>query len=154
MRQWVCLFWSVMYTFQRIRKKYIVFNLIRTHLISFRPVGKIKRFLKGWTEGDNGNGCSGRPLPCHLSSPISWSWSQKREKAAKLQGPGFASFASVGPRDDAPLLFCPLPYCHLPCMCPIHQPCLHPKRLECTVVRRDSKSGTYPGQFVQISKAS
>ena len=38
----------------------------------------------------------GRPQPSICLRSISWSWSQRREKAAKLQGSGFASFASAG----------------------------------------------------------
>ena len=77
-----------------------------------------------------------RPMPGICLGSISKSWSQKREKAAKLQGPGFASFAlggQGGPGGGAEVElhqngpFLPLGLLHLRLHVPINQLCLHPK---------------------------
>ena len=75
-------------------------------------------------------------MPGICLGSISKSWSQKREKAAKLQGPGFASFAlggQGGPGGGAEVElhqngpFLPLGLLHLRLHVPINQLCLHPK---------------------------
>ena len=68
-----------------------------------------------------------RPMPGICLGSISKSWSQKREKAAKLQGPGFASFALGGQGGQGVMQkwsctkmdpFCPLAYSICVCMSP------------------------------------
>ena len=77
-----------------------------------------------------------RPMPGICLGSISKSWSQKREKAAKLQGLGFASLAlggQGGPGGGAEVElhqngpFLPLGLLHLRLHVPINQLCLHPK---------------------------